>query len=79
MPNFKGSEAESVLSGCRVLGVHRMEAVQRLRNLHTCCRVPDKHNYLHHHQLTCFQWVPKKTGGEWGIRTPDRTFGPITV
>ena len=21
----------------------------------------------------------KKCGGEWGIRTPDRTFGPITV
>lgn len=34
---------------------------------------------MHSLRLCRFPIGPKLYGGEWGIRTPDRTFGPITV
>ena len=70
MPSFKGSHPESVLSGCRVLGVHRLEAMQRLRNLRTCCRVPDNITSFHIINLHVFSGFQRKLAESGGFEPP---------
>ena len=78
MRSFKGSQAESVLSGCRVLGVHRLEAMQRLRNLRTCCRVPDNITSFHIINLHVFSGFQRKLAESGGFEPPFYKY-PINI
>jgi hypothetical protein len=76
---FQSGFLAKPLSDCRVFGLQRLDAVQNMHNLHRFVGYADNNNSLRTIYVADFEGFLRDSGGERGIRTPDRAFDPITV